>query len=338
MAMSDRPRIEVRRMTADDVPVAASLLASRQRRLRASRPELPAAFTEASACAPLVAALLERPATVGHLLELDGVPAGYLAGFPRDEPAWGRACWSPIEGSALADGVPAEAMRDLYAAWSSHFVRRGFFLQYVHAAVDDPDIMAAWFRTGFGQMQAHAVRDLALTADPPAGVTVRHLAPQDIDLVDELLPLIALALARPPAYAMRLPEELASYRASWEEELSEPGAHHWLAEQDGRALAMASFYRAEPGPMVPDGAWELAVAMTRPEERGRGLVRALLSAGFAEARAAGSGWCITDWRTASLPTHRSWTALGFAPTHYRLHRHVDERIAWADGRTVTARP
>ncbi len=84
--------------------------------------------------------------------------------------------------------------------------------------------------------------------------------------------------------------------------------------------------------MVPGGVWELAVAMTRPEARGRGLMRALLAGGFAEAREAGASHCIADWRTASLPTDRSWTALGFRPTHYRLHRHVDERISWAAGR------
>ena len=55
-------------------------------------------------------------------------------------------------------------MRDLYAAWSEHFVRRGYFRQYVHAAADEPDLMAAWVRTGFGQMQAHAARDLELQA------------------------------------------------------------------------------------------------------------------------------------------------------------------------------
>ena len=44
--------------------------------------------------------------------------------------------WSPIEGSALADGIDAELVRDLYAAWSEHYVRRGYFRQYVHAAVE----------------------------------------------------------------------------------------------------------------------------------------------------------------------------------------------------------
>jgi hypothetical protein len=84
--------------------------------------------------------------------------------------------------------------------------------------------------------------------------------------------------------------------------------------------------------MVPDGAWYLADAKTAEAARGRGVMRALIAAGFAEARASGARDCITDWRTASLATHRTWSALGFRPTDFRLHRHIDERIAWADGR------
>lgn len=311
---------------------AAGLLAARQRRLRPIRPELPSAFEETAAHLPSLAALLDRDGASGFAAVSDGAVVGFLIGYPRSEPIWGRACWSPIEGSALADGTDAELMRDLYAAWSEHFVQRGHFRQYVHVPADDTDLAAAWFRTGFGAMQAHAVRDLELAALPPDGVTVRRALPRDLDRVEGLLPLIAEALARPPAYAIRMPGEVATYRDSWAEELEEPKAHHWLAEDADRVLAMATFYAADPGPMIPDGAWELAVAMTRPDARGRGLMRALVAAGFAEAHQASATQCITDWRTASLLTHRTWTALGFRPTHFRLHRHVDERIAWADGR------
>ena len=308
---------------------AAGLLAARQTRLRSARHELPEAFTDPAACGPTIAAVMERPDAFGVVAMRHGDVVGYLAGHPKTEPIWGRACWSPIEGSALAADLDSEHVRDLYAVWSEHFVRRGYFRQYVHAPVDDAGLMDAWVRTGFGQMQAHAIRDLDLASDPPPEVTLRRAGPDDIDLLDPLLPLIAWALMRPPAYAIRLPEEVPTYRESWHEELHEPGALHLLAEETGRALALASFYPAEPGPMVPEGAWELAVAMTLPEARGRGIMRALLASGFAAAREAGAAHCITDWRTASLPTHRSWTALGFVPTHHRLHRHIDERISWA---------
>ena len=189
--------------------------------------------------------------------------------------------------------------------------------------------MAAWVRTGFGQMQAHAVRDLELTADPPPGVTLRRAHAEDSWMAADLFPLVGRALMKPPAYAIQLPEVWSMVGAD-PEELAEPDARHWVAiADDGRALALASFYDAEPGPLVPPRATELAFAMTRPEERGRGLMRSLVAAGFAEAKGAGATHAVIDWRTASLSTHRSWTALGFEPLHYRLHRHIDERIAWA---------
>jgi len=316
-----------------DLPAAARLLADRQRRLRAVRPELPAAYEDPATWQPALAALTERGGSHGAMLRDEDGPIGFVLGHPRTEAIWGRSCWIPIDGSALADGVPAESVRDLYAAWSEHFVRRGFFLHYALAPANDPELLAAWVRTGFGQMQAHAIRHLDMSAAPPPGVTIRRATPDDIDALEPLLPLIQQQLARPPAFAARHPEELETYRDSWLDELGEPAAHHWLAEEDGQALSIATFYEAEPGPMVPDGAWELAVAMTLPEARGRGLMRALVATGFAEAREAGARHCITDWRTASLPTHRTWTALGFEPTHYRLHRHIDERIAWADAST-----
>lgn len=322
-------RLEICPLDAARLDDAAVLLAGQQRRLRAARPELPAAYEDPAACRSLVEAVLERDGAHAVLALREGEPAGFLAGYPRTDEIWARAAWSPVEGAALADDLDPEHVRDLYAAWSAHFVASGHFRQYVHATPDDPALMAAWVRTGFGQMQAYAVRDLDLQGSPSAGVALRRAAPDDIDLLDPLLPLIAHALMRPPAYAISLPETIPTYRDSWLEELAEPEARHWVAFEGDRALAMASFYTAEPGPMVPDGAWELSVAMTLPEARGRGLMRALLAAGFAEARDAGVTHCVTDWRTASLPTHRSWTALGFRPTHYRMHRHIDERIAWA---------
>ena len=322
-------RIDVAPLTPDERPLAAELLAARQRRLRHVRPFLPDAYQDAAAALPLIDALAGRDGAFGVVGRRNGEPFGFLLGYARLEPAWGRAAWSPIEGSALADGIDAELVRDLYAPWSEHFVRRGYFRQYVHAAVDEPDLMAAWVRTGFGQMQAHAIRDLELHVNPPTGVTVRRAHAEDSWMARDLFPLVGRALMKPPAYAIQLPEVWSLVGAD-PDELAEPEARHWVAiAGDGRALAIASFYDPDPGPLVPVRATELSLGMTRPEERGRGLMRALVAAGFAEARDAGATHAVTDWRTASLPTHRSWTAIGFKPLYYRLHRHIDERIAWA---------
>ena len=173
------------------------------------------------------------------------------------------------------------------------------------------------------------MRDLNLEPPADGSFITRRATPDDLERIEPLMDLIATQLVRSPAYAISLPEVLATYRDEYASDLKDPAAHYWLAEENGVAVGLQGFYEAEPGPMVPDGAWELADAKTAPDARGRGVARALLAAAFAEARLAGASHCVTDWRTASLASHRSWMAIGFRPTHFRLHRHIDERISWA---------
>jgi GNAT superfamily N-acetyltransferase len=325
------PALEVLPFTGEHLDAAAELLAHRQRGLRSLRPELPAAYAEAASCRELLSTLLDRDESHGVVAGTGTGIGAYLLGFPRYEPIWGRACWSPIEGQAYDTAAGPDVMRDLYAVWSRHFVDRGFFRQYVYAPADDPALLDTWFLTGFGKMQAQAVRDLDL--DPPSGAsfTLRRVTGDDLDFIEPLLGLIATGLVKSPAYAIALPEWFAELRRDYAEELANPASLYWLAEEDGQAIGLAGFAAAEPGVMVPDGAWYLQDAKTAPTARGQGVMRALVAAGFAEARASGAQTCVTDWRTASLPAHRTWTALGFRPTDFRMHRQIDERIAWADG-------
>jgi GNAT superfamily N-acetyltransferase len=320
-------------LTAEHLDAAAGLLAARQRMLRAARPELPAAFEEPSAHRAGLTELLAAEGAHG-VLALDGTrPVAFLLGEHRSAEIWGRAAWSPVNGSAADPDLGAaggEALRDCYAAWSTHFVDLGIFRHYVHAPVDDRVAEAAWFNTGFGRMQAHAVRSTAGEESPaPRGIEIREAVPDDLDRIMPLNPLIAIQLVGPPAWAIQLPERFRTDRAEWEEELANPEGPLLLAMDGDTVLGLAGFYEAKAGPMVPDGAWELGVAMTRAEARGRGIARALVAAGFARLRERGATQCITDWRTASLAAARSWTAIGWVPTHHRLHRHIDERIAWS---------
>lgn len=318
-------------LTAEHVGAAADLLAARQRALRAVRPELPAAV----AFEALVETALAEDGAHGVIAFHDGRPGAFLLGAHRTPEIWGRAAWSPVTGSAADPALGAaggELLRDCYAAWSRWFVDRGIFRHYVHAPVDDAAASAAWFNTGFGRMQTHAVCPVdALRADPPVGISIREATPDDLDGIAPLIPAIPTLLTASPAYAITLPETYLTHRAGWADELAEPEGPLLLAVEGERILALAAFNEAAPGPMVPDGAWELSVGMTLPESRGRGIMRALVAAGFARMTAAGASHCVIDWRTASLTTDRVWTALGWVPTHHRLHRHVDERVAWATG-------
>jgi len=329
-------RLDITPLLPEHLDGAAELLAARHARLRAVRPELPEAYTRAAACRSVLEQLLGQAGAYGvAALDERGALTGYLAGWHRTEEIWGRAAWSPIEGQALADRVDAERVRDLYAAWAEHFVQRGIFRQYVHAPADDTELLAAWFRTGFGQMQAHASVRIPAEVRQPADMpfAIRRATPEDAELLRPIFPIIPAALMRPPAYAISPPERFDTVHADYATDLGDPQAHYWLAEQDGVALGLVGFWEPdEPGPMLPDHATEMSVAMTLPEARGRGVIRALVATAWADARSRGIEWAVTDWRTAALATHRSWTALGYRPLYYRLHRHIDERIAWASAR------
>lgn len=328
------PDLEILLFSGEDLDGAAELLARRQRVLRVLRPELPVAYTHAAACRPLLSKIVAQDGSHGVVARTSNGIAAFLLGHPRYEPIWGRACWSPLEGQAYDPAAGPDVMRDLYAVWSQHFVDRGFFRQYVYAPADDAGLLDTWFLTGFGRMQAQAVRDLNLDPPPYTSFMVRRVTLDDLDFIEPLLGLIPMGLVKSPAYAITLPELFAELRGEYAEELANPASFYWLAEEDGQAIGLAGFTVDEPGLRVPHGAWYLQDAKTAPAARGRGVMRALVAAAFAEARASGARHCVTDWRTASLPAHRTWTALGFRPTDFRLHRQIDERIAWADGPRV----
>lgn len=317
-------------LDASHLDAAAQLLARRQAALRERRPELPEAFTRADATRPLIETLLAADGAHG-VAAFDGQTlVAFLLGAPRDEPIWNRAAWSPVEGQASDPDADPDVLRDAYAAWSQHWVDRGIFFHYVHAPADDRAVQDAWFNLNFGRMQAHALLPLD---DVPAaqadGLEIRRLGAGEVSLITQLYDLIATHQILSPAYAITFPERFDTLLADYAEDLADPGSHYWIALDGGRPLGLAGFGELPPGIMIPDGAWELGTAMTAPEARGRGVQRALLAAVAAELGALGATHLVTDWRTANLLSSRAWPRLGFRPTHHRLHRAIDQRVAWA---------
>jgi ribosomal protein S18 acetylase RimI-like enzyme len=324
------PPPQIVSLDASHVDAAARVLALQQARLRQLRPELPDAFTHVDATRPLVEAQLTATGAHG-VAAFDGSQmVAFLIGAPRYEPIWNRAAWSPIEGQAIDPDADRDILRDVYAVWSQHWVDRGIFFHYVHAPADDRAAQDAWIDLNFGRMQAHAL--LALDAVPAADADafeIRRMATGEADLIGRLKPLIPVHQTTTPTYAITLPERFEAMDADYAEDLADPDSHYWVALDAGAAVGIAAFYPMPPGIMVPEGAWELGVAMTDPGARGRGVQRALLAAGAEEIRATGATHIVTDWRTANLLSSRSWTKLGFRPTHHRMHRAVDQRVAWA---------
>ena len=117
--------------------------------------------------------------------------------------------------------------------------------------------------------------------------------------------------------------------------VDDPTASTWLAFQAGQLIGVQAYFPAELAAddlLIPPDCIELKVGATRPEARGKGIGRALIQRGLAEARTKGYAYCLADWRTTNLLASRFWPGQGFRPMVYRLARRIDPRIAWANGR------
>jgi ribosomal protein S18 acetylase RimI-like enzyme len=200
-----------------------------------------------------------------------------------------------------------------YGRLCDPLVREGRIAHFVEVAAGDEGELDCWYGLSFGRQQVYASRRIEPVAyDGP--VRVR---PGEIETALMLSAVMFDHLAGPPVWSGRQPRPEDEVRADWEEFLAEPRTASFVAELDGRVVAhLVLGDEGEPG------ATELAVAATLPEARGRGAMRALVSAAFAWAAGRGYERCDTDWRSTNVEADRCWRALGFHPTRYRLHRLV----------------
>jgi GNAT superfamily N-acetyltransferase len=115
--------------------------------------------------------------------------------------------------------------------------------------------------------------------------------------------------------------------AKWAEDFDDSDYVTFVAERDGAVVGFAVGCAQEKssssaGLIRPDHAGYLDLAAVFPAARGQGVGRTLGEAVLDWCVEAGFDSVGTDWRTTNLLSSRSWPALGFAPTFFRLHRTI----------------
>jgi ribosomal protein S18 acetylase RimI-like enzyme len=319
-------RLEIVPFSAEHVGAAGELLAIRHARQRTSEPLLPARFQDPAKAADEVARTWKRPEASGAVAMRDGRLVGYLIGAPREVEIWGENVWVEAAGHA-ADVV--EDVRDLYAAAAAEWVDRGRRSHYAIVPASDAALVDAWFRLGFGQQQAHAVREVEGSLQPslPNGFEIREPREGDVEV------LIAVDLALPvhqrasPVFSgIRMPTEEET-RAEWHSTLAGNDERVLIGLHEGRPVAVWSFAAAGlsvhyNGLMEPDRSAYLAFASTLPESRGSGIGVALTHAVLAAAAEEGYEVMVTDWRVTNLLASRFWPKRGFRTAFLRLFRAI----------------
>jgi len=317
-------KLEIHPFSADDVPAAGRLLAQRHRRQRELEPLLAPRFEDADVAAQEVAAVLATDGAVGAVATRGGDEIGYLLGSPKSDTTWGPNVWVESAGQATTE---AETMRDLYAVAATEWVERGLKAQYVVVPATDPSLLDAWYRLGFGQQHAHALRPLldGPPARPREGVVIRLPERSDIPALARLDVALPTHQGLAPTFSAGTSGTVEESIEEWESDFDDPDFRTFVAEKDGQVIGAAVGCALEKsstnnGLLRPDNAGFLGFAAVFPEARGLGAGRALGEAVIAWCGEAGFTSVATNWRVTNLLSSRAWPGLGWRPSFLRLHR------------------
>lgn len=334
--------LHVRPFEARDLASAAALLASEHQRDRAVRPELPAAFEDAEACATAIReGLLDRDGDL-VVAERDGAVIGYLGGARslQSPDSFGaqyappHSISVPLAGHALAEGEPTiETYRALYAALAERWASDGFFTHHVSIRAEDAVTREAWFLLGFGANATFAGRSTAaLEGTRRAGVEVHAASLEELPVARHLDELESLHHRESPIFWPHLGRDVSRAVEAFQRAALEGTNPIFIATRDGRPLAMHFVLRGGGfgGRLsVPDGSVYLYQAIVEPEERGGGVGTALLTHTLDWARGQGAEWITLHYASMNPSGAPFWEHHGFRPLEMTVERTLDERIAWA---------
>jgi len=321
-------RAHVRPFQAGDVPAAGALLAARHRAHRLSCPLLSPRYQDDSAATAQVAEAFAQPGASGAVALQGGDIAGFVLGAPKDSPVWGPNVWVDAAGHAAAE---PELVRDMYGLASARWVQESRTAHYVLVPASDEDLLRAWYRLGFGQQQAHAVRPPPgepPASEPPAAqpkVVVRRAQRNDLPALARLEVELPRQHSLAPVFSSSPVPSYEECLTGWEEDFDDPVYTTFVAELEGAVVGSSigcplEIAGGHPPLTRPDHAGFLAFAAVFPHARGFGAGRALGEAVIAWTAQAGYDCVVTDWRVTNLLSSRTWPRLGFKESFLRLHR------------------
>ena len=315
-------RLEVRPLTADDLPEAAALLAERHRRHRSAQPLLPPRYEDPADTAAVLPSLDEAS---GAAAFRGGRMVAYVLGAPKANPTWGPNIWVESAGTAATE---PEAVRDAYAVAATRWVDEGNKAHYVLLPASDADLVRAWFRLGFGAQHAHGIRSIADSVSPlRSGLAIRRAERGDIPALAALEVSLPYHQGLSPTFSSGLVPTVEESQKEWEEDFEDETYTTFVAVRDGQVIGSAVGCSLEKsgshiGLARPANAGFLGFAAVHPASRGTGAGRALGEAVLAWAGTAGFSSVVTDWRVTNLLSSRAWPALGFTETFLRMHRFI----------------
>ncbi len=228
----------VRPFEAGDIPAAGALLAARHRVHRLSCPLLSPRYEDKAIAAEQVAAAFALPGASGAVALAGREIAGFVLGAPKPSPAWGPNVWVDGAGQAVTD---PELLREMYGLAATRWVQESRIAHYVLVPASDDELLRAWFRLGFGQQHAHALRALPDTAPSgpavaPGGLFVRPAQRGDLPALARLEVELPRHQSLSPVFSAATAPSYQESLAGWEEDFDDTAYATFVAELDGEVI------------------------------------------------------------------------------------------------------
>ncbi|MFN8557607.1 MAG: GNAT family N-acetyltransferase [Dehalococcoidia bacterium] len=263
-----------------------------------------AALLRGRACATALRALLAQPCAARAAWRRSATAPlqGFLIGSRWLTAGRSRAVGIDYEGHAAEPGDALATYVSMYTALATDWAAAAA------SGTSFPSRPATARRSTPGSRRALVRRTSAppvtwsLGAKAPAthgGFTVRRAGPADLDAAEALTAALNRYETGAPMFAPETPEDAAGQRAFLAWLLADPDRACWLAEQEGRPLALVTL--RPPGSLsaltLPERSVFLGDAFADPAVRGQGVTTALIGAAMAWARST----CGTASSTSSRP-------------------------------------
>jgi len=338
------PSITVRPFEHSDIEVASELLAARQKADRIVMSELGAGLESAEACAThLIDPAVRGGRADGVVAVRDGRVVGFLLGermtfAPTEFPSMfipPHSISIPVHGHAVERGEELfPVYRSMYGELAARWVRQGFFFHQSHIFAADPELQEAWVALGFGRTTTAAMRPtepVAVASDP--GIEVHRASTEDLDVVMALGDTLFKFHSTSPMFWPFLDQPQAAAREYQRGQLEDPNSAYFVAYRDGQPIAMQTYNVPGFTPAIAPRNRNVYLyeGVVNPDVRGGGIGTRLLAEGMAWAREQGHEWCTLHFASANPSGAPFWLGHGFRPIEYSMVRHIDERVAWANG-------
>ncbi|MFP6679060.1 MAG: GNAT family N-acetyltransferase [Dehalococcoidia bacterium] len=310
-------------MVADDVVACSELFVERHAARRITNLLYPANLATPQVVGQLLTDWLSTGD--GIVAEIDGRLEGYLTG--RSVGGLGGIKTSLIWEWAHATRInaPATLFSDMYTAWCRLSGRPETTLHTTIVFADDVATHDALVQTGFGRHLIDGGRTVRTTVKTDYDIEVTRPTLEELEIVNEMESGLHAHLDAPPIWRPKSPGGGHLYDRTW---IERPSRGLFVSRSNGH---VTGFMSAEAGAQDPKSLMSPPVphitgAFLKPEARGTGASKALLSALLRWIHESGWESATVDFETSNPEGSSFWLGpAGFEPLLYTMLRRLDPR-------------